>query len=339
MGKITEKELLTFTKSVYYLLNGKISLIDTLTIVSQNYKNEMKNKILKTKIQIEQGVPLNKAFYKITQEREFLEMIKIGEQTGNLELVFKNLYQKYEFNQKIKKDIIGLSIYPVTVIITAIIIVAVLLKFVVPKFVSIYSDIGQDLPKITKTVINISKVFDKYWIAFFGVMVFIYFLFFYFKKKNEEDFEKFFLKLKIIGKMYKDICVLNFTRNMYSLTDTNISFVKSLEMCSNSKSNVLNKELKKIISKIEKGESIQKSFKNTTFFDAEYRSFLTIGERTGKMEISFFNLNEIYYERVNEKIKWFLKMFEPFSIIFIGILIGGIIFSVMLPIFKMGEML
>ena len=339
MGKITEKELLTFTKSVYYLLNGKISLIDTLTIVSQNYKNEMKNKILKTKIQIEQGVPLNKAFYKITQEREFLEMIKIGEQTGNLELVFKNLYQRYEFNQKIKKDIIGLSIYPVTVIITAVIIVAILLKFVVPKFVSIYSDIGQDLPKITKTVINISKVFDKYWIAFFGVMVFIYFLFFYFKKKNEEDFEKFFLKLKIIGKMYKDICVLNFTRNMYSLTDTNISFVKSLEMCSNSKSNVLNKELKKIISKIEKGESIQKSFKNTTFFDAEYRSFLTIGERTGKMEISFFNLNEIYYERVNEKIKWFLKMFEPFSIIFIGILIGGIIFSVMLPIFKMGEML
>ena len=339
MGKITEKELLTFTKSVYYLLNGKISLIDTLTIVSQNYKNEMKNKILKTKIQIEQGVPLNKAFYKITQEREFLEMIKIGEQTGNLELVFKNLYQRYEFNQKIKKDIIGLSIYPVTVIITAVIIVAVLLKFVVPKFVSIYSDIGQDLPKITKTVISMSKIFDKYWILFFGAMIFIYFLFFYFKKKNEEDFEKFFLKLKIIGKMYKDICVLNFTRNMYSLTDTNISFVKSLEMCSNSKSNVLNKELKKIISKIEKGESIQKSFKNTTFFDAEYRSFLTIGERTGKMEISFFNLNEIYYERVNEKIKWFLKMFEPFSIIFIGILIGGIIFSVMLPIFKMGEML
>ena len=328
MGKITEKELLTFTKSVYYLLNGKISLIDTLTIVSQNYKSEMKNKILKTK-----------AFYKIVKEREFLEMIKIGEQTGNLELVFKNLYQKYEFNQKIKKDIIGLSIYPVTVIVTAVIIVAILLKFVVPKFVSIYSDIGQDLPKITKTVINMSKIFDKYWIAFFGVMVFIYFLFFYFKKKNEEDFEKFFLKLRIIGKMYKDICVLNFTRNMYSLTNTNISFVKSLEMCSNSKSNVLNKELKKIISKIEKGESIQKSFKNTTFFDAEYRSFLTIGERTGKMEISFFNLNEIYYERVNEKIKWFLKMFEPFSIIFIGILIGGIIFSVMLPIFKMGEML
>ena len=339
MGKITEKELLIFTKSVYYLLNGKISLIDTLTIVSQNYKSEMRNKILKTKAQIEQGVPLTKAFYKIVQEREFLEMIKIGEQTGNLELVFKNLYQKYEFNQKIKKDIIGLSIYPVTVIVTAVIIVAILLKFVVPKFVSIYSDIGQDLPKITKTVINMSKIFDKYWIAFFGAMVFIYFLFFYFKKKNEEDFEKFFLKLRIIGKMYKDICVLNFTRNMYSLTNTNISFVKSLEMCSNSKSNVLNKELKKIISKIEKGESIQKSFKNTTFFDAEYRSFLTIGERTGKMEISFFNLNEIYYERVNEKIKWFLKMFEPFSIIFIGILIGGIIFSVMLPIFKMGEML
>ncbi|WP_295727207.1 type II secretion system F family protein, partial [uncultured Leptotrichia sp.] len=68
-------------------------------------------------------------------------------------------------------------------------------------------------------------------------------------------------------------------------------------------------------------------------------SFLTIGEKTGEMKISFFNLNEIYYEKVSEKIKWFLKMFEPLSIIFIGVIIGMIVFSVMLPIFKMGEML
>ena len=88
-------------------------------------------------------------------------------------------------------------------------------------------------------------------------------------------------------------------------------------MCTNSKSYVLNEELKKIILKIEKGESIQKSFKNTTFFDNEYVSFLTIGEKTGEMKISFFNLNEIYYEKVSEKIKWLLKMFEPISIIFI----------------------
>ena len=266
-------------------------------------------------------------------------MVKIGEETGNLEIVFKNLYEKYEFNQKIKKDVKNLSIYPVTVIVTALVIVFILLKFVVPKFVVIYSDIGQELPKVTQIVINISKITDKYSVFILIAIIFLIFGLKNWKEKNEKNFEKIFLKTKMIGQMYKNICILNFTRNMYSLTDANVPLIQSLKMCTNSKSHILNEEVKKIILKIEKGESIQKSFKNTTFFDNEYISFLTIGEKTGEMKISFFNLNEIYYEKVSEKIKWFLKMFEPLSIIFIGVIIGIIVFSVMLPIFKMGEML
>ena len=338
-SELSEKDLLSFTKSVYYLLNGKISLIDTLGIVSQNYDGDLRSKIIRTKQQIERGVSLHRAFSKITANREFMEMVKIGEETGNLEIVFKNLYEKYEFNQKIKKDIKNLSIYPLTVIITALVIVFILLKFVVPKFVLIYSDIEQELPKVTQIVINISKIVDKYGIILLMTIVFLFFCCKKWKEQNEKIFEGKILGIKVIGKMYKNICILNFTRNMYSLTDANVPLIQSLKMCTNSKSYVLNEELKKIILKIEKGESIQKSFKNTTFFDNEYISFLTIGEKTGEMKISFFNLNEIYYEKVSEKIKWILKMFEPLSIIFIGIIIGLIVFSVMLPIFKMGEML
>ena len=338
-SEISEKDLLSFTKSVYYLLNGKISLIDTLGIVAQNYSGDLKSKIIRTKQQIEKGVSLHGAFSKITANKEFMEMIKIGEETGNLEIVFKNLYEKYEFNQKIKKDVKNLSIYPITVIITALVIVFILLKFVVPKFVLIYSDIGQELPKVTQIVINLSKITDRYGIIFLAVIIFLFFILKKWKGKNEKNFEKIFLEMKLIGQMYKNICILNFTRNMYSLTDANVPLIQSLKMCTNSKSYILNEELKKIILKIEKGESIQKSFKNTTFFDNEYVSFLAIGEKTGEMKISFFNLNEIYYEKVSEKIKWFLKMFEPLSIIFIGVIIGLIVFSVMLPIFKMGEML
>lgn len=338
-NKIKEKELLSFTKSVYFLLKGKISIIDALGIVGQNYNGELKNKIIRTKQQIEKGVSLNESFSRITTDKEFIEMVKIGEETGNLDITFKNLYEKYEFNQKIKKDVKNLSMYPITVIITALIIVFILLKFVVPKFVLIYSDIGQELPKITKIVINLSKITDKYGIILVSIMIFLFFTLKIWKRQNEKIFEKNFLKIKIIGQMYKNICILNFTRNMYSLTDADVPLIQSLKMCTNSKSHVLNEELKKIILKIEKGESIQKSFKNTTFFDNEYVSFLAIGEKTGKMKISFFNLNEIYYEKVSEKIKWLLKMFEPLSIIFIGLIIGLIVFSVMLPIFKMGEML
>ena len=174
--EIGEKDLLSFTKSVYYLLNGKISIIDTLGIVAQNYDGDLKSKIIRTKQQIEKGVSLHRAFSKVTANKEFMEMVKIGEETGNLEIVFKNLYEKYEFNQKIKKDIKNLSIYPVTVIITALVIVFILLKFVVPKFVLIYSDIGQELPKVTQIVINLSKITDRYGIIFLAVIIFLFFI-------------------------------------------------------------------------------------------------------------------------------------------------------------------
>ena len=205
-SELSEKDLLSFTKSVYYLLNGKISLIDTLGIVAQNYSGDLKSKIIRTKQQIEKGVSLHRAFSKITANKEFMEMVKIGEETGNLEIVFKNLYEKYEFNQKIKKDVKNLSIYPITVIITALVIVFILLKFVVPKFVLIYSDIGQELPRVTQIVINISKITDKYGIFLLIAIIFLFFGLKNWKGKNEKNFEKFFLEMKLIGQMYKNIC-------------------------------------------------------------------------------------------------------------------------------------
>jgi type II secretion system F domain protein len=337
--KVKDREMLSFTKNVHYLLKGKINLVDCLEIVSINYEGIFREKIRQTKKLIEKGTPLNKAFEKIEKDREFLELIKIGEQTGNLETVFKNLYEKYEFRNKIKKDIMSLSIYPLTVIITALIIVVILLKFVVPKFVLIYSDTGQQLPVMTKTIIGISAVFDKYGLFLLILLIFLIWFATYLKKKNKEKFEKIFLNTFIIGKLYKDMCILNFTRNMYSLTSADIPFLQSLKMCINSNSGLMNNEIRKVIIKIEKGENIKKSFHNLKFFNKEYITFLNIGEKTGVISDVFFNLYEIYYEKVRSKIQLFLKIFEPLSIIFIAMIIGIIMLSVMLPIFKMGEAL
>ena len=263
--KIKEKDYFSFTKGMYYLLKGKISLVNALEIISGNYKENFKNKILKTKFQIEKGVSLQVAFKRITDNREFLEMIKIGEETGNLEIIFKNLSEKYEFNQKIKKEIRNLSVYPLAVMGTAFIIVIILLKLVVPKFVLIYSDIGQQLPRLTQLVVNLSEIVNKHGLLLLivvGVVVlganFIY-------QKNNYNIEKLLLKIKVVDKLYKDICILNFTRNMYMLSSANVPFLQSLKLTSNSKSLMLNAEVKKIIKKVEKGISIQQAFKNLYF--------------------------------------------------------------------------
>lgn len=337
--KIKEKDYFSFTKGMYYLLKGKISLVNALEIISGNYKENFKSRILKTKFQIEKGVSLQVAFRKITDNREFLEMIKIGEETGNLEIIFKNLSEKYEFNQKIKKEIRNLSVYPLAVMGTAFIIVIILLKLVVPKFVLIYSDIGQQLPGLTQLVVSLSEIVNKNGLLLLIVAGVVVFGANFIYKRNNYNIEKLLLKIKIVDKLYKDICILNFTRNMYMLSSANVPLLQSLKLTSNSKSLMLNAEVKKIIKKVEKGISIQQAFRNLYFFDREYVNFLSIGEKTGNVETAFSNLNTIYYEKVTEKVKLFLKLFEPLSIIVIGLIIGFVIFAVMLPMFKMGEMI
>ncbi len=337
--KIKEAELLSFTKGMYYLLKGKVNIVESLNLISLNYKNSLKERIIRTKKEIEKGMELSKAFSKITEDEDFLGMIRIGEKTGQLDNSFRNLYEKYEFNQKIKKEIKNLGIYPISVIVTAFIIVFILLRTVVPKFKTIYSDIGQELPPVTRNIISISEFTDKYWIFIIFFMVFSFFLIYRIIEKNRKVYEKIILRTVVIGKLYKEIRILRFTKNMYSLLNSNISLPEALDLCQDSGNRLLSEEIKKIVKKIEKGESIRKAFRNSLFFDKEYVSFLNIGEKTGDMTLSFFNLNEIYYERVNEKIKTILKIMEPLSVIIIGLIIGIIVYSVMLPIFRMGEML
>lgn len=337
--KIKDRHLLSFLKSMYYLIKGKMELLDSLNLVSINYSSEFREKIIQTRKLIEKGKPLNKAFEKIASDKEFLGLIKIGEQTGNLEAVFKNLYEKYKFKEKIRKEIAGLSIYPVTVITTAMIIVTVLLKFVVPKFVLVYSDTGQKLPFITEIIIKFSETFNKYSFIVTILLIIFIWIIIYIKNRNKERFEKILLNIPIWSKIYKDIKVLNFTGNMYFLTNAEIPFLQALKICLASESGILNHEIKKIIIKVEKGENIRKSFYNLNFFNQEYVNFLSIGEKTGEISNTFFNLYEIYYERVTEKVRIFLKMFEPLSIIFIAIIVGVIMLSIMLPVFKMGEIL
>ena len=338
-SKIKEKDLCSFTKGMYYLLKGKIELTEALRIISESYNKEIKNRITKTIGKIENGSPLWKAFISLTQNHEFLEMIKIGEETGNLEIIFKNLFEKYEFREKIRKNIRNLSIYPMTVIITAFLIVTILLKVVVPKFTAIYSDLDQELPELTKIVIRISEIIDKYGFIILILLISGIILFLFLKRHNQKFFEKMTLKIFVFGKIYKNIAILNFTQNMYSLTDAGVSFPDSLKMCVNSENILLNEEIRKIIFRLEKGTGIKKSFENLNFFDEEYKGFLRIGEKTGKMTVSFENLVIIYSEKISEKTQLLLKIMEPLSIIFIGIIIGFIVFAIMLPIFKMGEMI
>ena len=182
-----------------------------------------------------------------------------------------------------------------------------------------------------------SEITDKYSIHIGVILIIIVSSFYIMKKKKVINFDKYIFKLPIFGKINKKIFLLKFSQELYTLTISNVDFIKSLKIVCKTRNNYIKEEINKIISKIEKGNSIEKAFKESEIFDIEYRSYLRIAEKTGNLPYCFEQLKNIYYERVSGNVRLFLKLLEPISIIFIAMIIGVIVLSVMLPIFRLGE--
>ena len=263
--------------------------------------------------------------------------MKIGEESGNITDALENLKEKYEFEQEIKKEIINLSMYPALVLTTSAIIISVLFKFIVPKFSSIYQDLGKEIPKLTKIVIKFGNIYEKYFLYIIIIFIFIAGIIMYSYKRNKESYEHLICKLPFLNKLYMEMQILVFTQNMHILTNGGLDILTSLELSRYSVSSVLKKEIASIKTKLEKGISLNDAFEKSSYFNSEYKNYIAIGEETGDLNFIFSHVKNIYLIRIKEKIRRFLKILEPVSIIFIALIIGVIIISIMLPIFKLGE--
>lgn len=334
-----KNEKYTFIKSISHLLKAQINIIEALSIVMNNYNNDFKKMIFRVQKSLEKGETLFKSFSNLFIENDILEMIKIADETGKMSDVFENIYRKYEFKRYIKKEVTKLSLYPLTVIFTAVIVILILFNTVVPKFKQMYEDIGSELPTITKNVIFISDIINKYLYLFIIFLLLFILLLKKYIANNKIKTEEYLIKNRFFGKIIKEIKILNLTQNMYSLMKANIDIADSLLICINGETTYMKKELQIIRHNILKGQTVTNSFSKSILFDNEYNSFIKIGDSTGDLTQSFYILKNIYDERVKERMSIILKIFEPVSIIFIGIILAIIVFSLMLPMMRIGEII
>lgn len=322
-----------FIRQLYSLLNSNLELPDAINIIKFNFKDEKLNKIMKLKRSLENGDNLSKAFKNITIDKEFLMFITTAEKTGDLKQILKLLYDKYEMMYKIKIELISLIIYPIMVISITTIILIMIMLFLIPKFVEIYEDLNQDLPKFTKSIIKLSTIMGKYYYLLIITFVFIFIILKLFIKYNKKVYDKFILNLPLV----KDFIILNFSQTMYITLLANVDIIDSLKLCLNTDNIYFKSIINKLSNKVLKGEDICNIFKSLIFFDAEYRSYLMIAGNTGKLSESFKMLSIIYKNKIENKIKIYLKLFEPISIIIIATIIGIIVFAIMLPLFNIGQ--
>ena len=336
-NRVKSREFMTFTASLYFLVKADIRISDALSILAENFSGTLKDNINNAVSALKAGKTLKESFSFITDDKIFLNAMGIAEESGNILLPLENLKNKYEFEQELKKEIINLSMYPSLVLATSIIIISILFRFVVPKFSGIYNDLNKEIPFLTKVMIKISALYGK---SFPGVLalttgLFIFSVLYY--RKNKENFEKLFIKFPVIKKLYKEFRILYFSQSMSILLNSGVEIIRSIELSTQAAGGLLGKELKILVKKLEQGLSISSIIENMQFFDNEYKNYILIGEETGNLGFVFSHITDIYFMRIKEKTKRFLKILEPVSIIFIAFFIGLIVISVLLPVFRLGE--
>ena len=335
--RVKTSEFTTFISSLYFLAKADIRIVDALSILTENFSGTLKNNIEHAVTALKERKSLKEGFAFITDDKIFLNTMEIAEESGNILLPLKNLKSKYEFEQELKKEIINLSLYPALVLATSFIIISILFKFVVPKFSGIYNDLNKEIPDLTKVMIKISALYGKYFfVTSVSAVVLITFSVMYYKR-NRENFERLFIKLPVIKNLYKEFRILYFSQSMSILLNSGVEIIKSIELSTQTAGSLLGRELKILIKKLEQGLSISNIIGNMQFFDNEYKNYILIGEETGNLGFVFSHITDIYFMRIREKTKRFLKILEPVSIIFIAFFIGLIVISVLLPVFRLGE--
>ncbi|WP_156300544.1 type II secretion system F family protein [Streptobacillus canis] len=317
------------------LLSSEIDIIDSINVLCNIYKGKEKFKLLKLKKELEKGKSLKESFKNINSNREFLSYIEIAEKTGNMKEVFSILKEKYEFEDGILKEVMNILSYPFILLLTSLLILVFMLVVIVPKFVEIYNDLNADLPLMTNILISVSSNIVKYklWILL-GIVVIILFL------KYIIYINKYYVdKIKFDIKIYRDIFLMRYIQGIYMQLKSGIDFYDAVKNLSIVENEYFKYEMDKIIKKISKGTSLKKIYINKKIFDDEFKAIISITEKTGDLCNSFEKLNEIYSNKVRDKVKILLKIIEPLSIILIAIVIGSILISLMLPMLNIGEMI
>ncbi len=313
------------------LISSNIELLDALFILIPMYNNKEKIKLLNMRKSLEKGKGLVNSFSYINNDKSFLAMINIVEKTGDMKTILSILKEKYYFEEELKKDIISISIYPLFISLVSFIIVIAMLVFLVPQFKEIYVDLSK-LPLLTKIILSLSdSIYNKFYYIVFGIFI-LYFICLSLKKMYKSKIDKLLFDIPFI----RDLYILEFTENVYSILKTNTDFLDALNL-SKSDNVYINTCIKIIVYKISRGKSIEVSFKESKIFNNEYISFLRMGEKSSNFIEIFFYLKENYRKKINMETKIIIKILEPLSILIISIIIAIIVIAMMLPVFKLGD--
>ena len=342
-GKVTEKDITLFTRQMATMMKSGVPLLQAFDIVAKGASNPAVSKLLlELKADVETGSALNQAFRKFPLHFDALycNLIQAGEQAGILDSLLDRLALYKEKILAIKSKIKAALFYPIAVLVVAAIVMAVIMIFVIPAFKDVFKSFGADLPAPTLLVIAMSDFFVANWWLVFGAIGGGIWAFFYFWKRSvpmQIALDGFFLRIPVFGPVIRKATLARWTRTLSTMFAAGVPLVESLSSVGPASGNHVYKvATQQIQNEVSTGSSLTVAMQNSDVFPNMAIQMVAIGEESGQLDSMLGKVADFYEQEVDDAVEALSSLMEPMIMVVLGVLIGGMIIAMYLPIFKLG---
>jgi len=342
--RVSEKDVALFTRQMATMMKAGVPLLQAFDIVGKGHSNPKVTKLLMDiKADVETGSSLAAAFRKhpLHFDALYCNLVQAGEQAGILENLLDRLATYKEKILAIKSKIKAALFYPIAVIVVAFVITAVIMIFVIPAFKGVFKSFGADLPAPTLVVIGISDTFVEYWYLIFGVIIGGLYGFFELWKRSQAVqiyMDRLMLKMPVFGEIVRKSVIARWTRTLSTMFAAGVPLVEALDSVGGASGNyVYMLATKQIQQEVSTGTSLTASMQNANVFPNMVVQMAAIGEESGSLDGMLSKVADFYEQEVDDAVEALSSLMEPIIMVVLGVLIGGMVVAMYLPIFKLGS--
>lgn len=342
--KITASDITVFSRQLATMIESGIPLVQSFDIVAKGQSNKrLKDLIDEIKHDVETGLTLSEALIKHPAyfNELFCNLIDAGEKSGSLDIMLDKVATYKEKIETIKKKIKKALTYPLAVLVVAFLVTAGLLIFVVPQFESLFKGFGADLPAMTQAVVSMSAFFQAYWYLIFGTIGGAIYAFIYARNHSIDFAQKVdmaLLKLPVIGPILEKAAIARFTRTLSITFAAGLPLVEALKSVAGATGNIVYaKATEKIKEEVSTGQQMNLAMENTHLFPNMVIQMVAIGEESGALEKMLGKVADFFEEDVDNAVDSLSSLLEPIIMSILGVLVGGLVIAMYLPIFKLGS--
>ncbi|PYM48441.1 MAG: pilus assembly protein PilC [Candidatus Rokuibacteriota bacterium] len=340
-GKVKDKEMAIFTRQFSTMIDAGLPLVQCLNILAeQSESKNLRDVTGRVARSVEQGSTLADSLRRHPRAFDdlFTNMVEVGESGGILDVVFQRLAAYIEKAAALKRKVKGAMIYPASIISVAFLVVIFMLTFVIPTFTKMFKDLGADLPLPTQVVVWLSEFVRTYILLIIAAVFGCVFALraYYRTEKGQATIDALLLKVPVMGTLIRKVAVARFTRTLGTLVSSGVPILEGLRITARTAGNkVVEKAVLQCRAAVTAGKTLAEPLKASGVFPPMVIQMISVGEQTGALDAMLSKIADFYDDEVDVAVSSMTALLEPIMIVVLGVLIGGLVVAMYLPIFKL----